>query len=86
MGGAVVSTDAIYVPPMELGVRRSSDVFVLPDKQVERALRHMADNSRGTISVPTIAQAAGLGRRSLELRFKQHVGRTVNEELIRLTG
>ena len=77
--------DAIqHSPPRELVVRKSSDVFAVSDPQVARALRHMADNAGTPLSVPEIAQSAGLGRHSLERRFRKHVGRTINEELIRL--
>ncbi len=76
--------EPLFTPPKELVVRRSSDVFAVNDPKVAQALRFMADQARGPISVPQIAQAVDLGRQTLERRFKRHVGRTVNEELIRL--
>ena len=73
-----------YSPPRELLVRQSSDVFAVSDPKVAKALRYMADHSGVPLSVPEIAQIVGLGRQSLQNRFHQHLGRSINDELIRL--
>ena len=75
---------AKYMPHKELVVRRSSDVFAVSDAATTQALRYMADHSGKALSVARIAQAVGLGRKSLEQRFRRYVGRTINDELIRL--
>lgn len=74
----------LFSPPRELVPRRSSDVFSVSDAKVAFALRHMAENSSRAMSVDDIARAAGTGRKTLERRFQRHVGRTINEELIRI--
>jgi LacI family transcriptional regulator len=74
----------ILLPPKELVVRATSDVFAVPDPQVARALRYMADNSHLCIGVPDIAAATDLGRQVLERRFRTLLGLTINNELIRL--
>ena len=84
MDGQPAPSEPMLTPPRELVVRHSSDVFSVGDPLVARALRFMADHARGPLSVPQIAEAIGLGRQTLERRFKRHVGRTINEELIRL--
>jgi LacI family transcriptional regulator len=84
MQGAPPPTEPLHTPPKELVVRRSSDVFAVSDPQVAQALRYMADHTGDTLSVPSIARSVGLGRQSLERRFNRHVGRTINDELIRL--
>lgn len=73
-----------FTPLKGLIVRRTSDVFAVSDSKIEQALRYMADHSNESLSVPIIASATGIGRQSLERRFKKHVGHTVNDELIRL--
>jgi len=80
----VLPIEPRYTPVKEMVVRRSSDVFAVSDSKVEQALRHMADHSSERLSVPLIAQAVGLGRKTLEQRFNRHLGRTINDELIRL--
>jgi AraC-like DNA-binding protein len=44
----------------------------------------MAEHAGGTLSVNRIAASVGLGRQALERRFRRHVGRTINDEWIRL--
>jgi len=84
MQGESSPIGTLYTPPKELVVRRSSDVFAVSDPKVAQALRYMAEHAGGALSVPTIARSVGLGRQSLERRFRRHVGRTISDELIRL--
>jgi len=72
------------IPPLDLVVRRSSDLFAVNDDAVAAAMRFMAENSHRKILVPDIAAEVGLGRQVLERRFLKAVGHTVNKELIRL--
>ncbi|MFP8871144.1 MAG: substrate-binding domain-containing protein, partial [Myxococcota bacterium] len=83
MRGGTPPEEAQFTSPSQLVVRRSSDAFAVSDPKVAQALRFMADNVGDVHSVPSIAKSVGLGRQSLERRFNQHVGRTINEELIR---
>ena len=84
MQGEVLPIEPRYTPVKELVVRRSSDLFAVSDSKVEQALRHMSNHSSDRLSVPLIAQTVGVGRQSLERRFNRHLGRTINDELIRL--
>jgi len=84
MQGDVLPMEPRFTPVKALVVRRSSDMFAVSDPKVELALRHMADHSGDRLSVPLIAQVVGLGRKTLEQRFNRHLGRTINDELIRL--
>lgn len=84
MQGDVPPTETQYTPPKALFVRRSSDAFSVSDPNVAQALRYMADHAGDALSVSSIARSAGLGRQSLERRFNRHMGRTINDELIRL--
>ena len=65
-------------------VRRSSDVFAVRDSQVASALHFMASYSDKPIGVPEIVAVTEVSRQVLERRFRKEVGRTINEELIRL--
>jgi LacI family transcriptional regulator len=84
LNGEKLTSKTRFVQPSELVVRRSSDVFAVTDAHVTRALRVMADHVGDSLSVTDVAKAAGIGRQSLERRFRQHLGRTINEEMIRL--
>ena len=84
LNGEEISIKTRFIKPTELVVRRSSDLFAVTDKHVTRALRVMADNIGESLSVSDVSKAAGIGRQSLERRFKHHLNRTINEEMIRL--
>ena len=84
MHGAKPPPVVTHCPPRGLVLRRSSDFFAVSDKKVADALRHMVEHSSGPLSVAEIARAAGIGRKTLERRFQLHIGRTVNDELIRI--
>jgi len=74
----------LLIPPKELVVRGSSDIHAVSDPRVARALSYMVGQSSKKLSVQDIARIAGVGRQTLERGFQTHLGRTINEELIRL--
>ena len=74
----------LRIPPKEIFVRRSTDFHAVKDPRVARALSFMGRSSAASLSVPEIARHVGVGRQTLERSFREHLGRTVNEELIRL--
>ena len=78
------SLKVIRIPPKELIVRGSSDAYAVDDAVLAEALKFMVLNLQQKISVPDIAAAAGVGRQTLERRFRKHLDRSVNDELIRL--
>jgi LacI family transcriptional regulator len=84
MRGEAPPNEALLVPPKELVIRQSTDAFAVKDPRVARALRFMADHSHLSLSVSDIAKAAGVARQNLDKPFFRAVGRTINDELIRL--
>ena len=71
------------LPPLPVVVRRSSDVVACSDPNVAAALRHIRTHGCERIGVPDIAAAVGCSRRSLELAFRDALGRTVHDALRR---
>jgi LacI family transcriptional regulator len=84
MQGKEPPAGPLYTQPKEVVVRRSSDFYAVNDAKVASALSYMAQHTGGKLSVTKIAQAVGIGRQTLERRFQMHLGRSINEELIRL--
>lgn len=84
LNGGKAPDEPIYVPPKELVLRRSSDAYAVSDPLLTKALTYMSQNSHFKITVDDIAKSAGIGRQSLEHRFRKQLQRTVNSELIRL--
>lgn len=63
--------------------RQSTDLMAVSDARVARALRFIQENSRRVIGMEEVARAASLSRRALGDLFREHLGRTVGDEIHR---
>lgn len=72
----------VAIPPLPLVVRGSSDSFATKDEAVLAALR-LIHQSEHAIHVPQVVAVSGLSRRSLELRFRKELDRTILDEIRR---
>lgn len=72
------------IPPERVVVRQSSDVLAVGEPTVATALAYLRAHLGGDASIEAAARAAGVSRRSLELRFRRTLGRSPYEELLRL--
>ena len=73
-GGAKPAVDEpILVPPKELVLRTSSDIFAFDDPAIAGALQFIRDHSGRPISVDEVAERAELSRRDLERRFSRQL-------------
>lgn len=72
------------IPPQGLVVRQSTDFYCVDDEQVTAALRHIADNCHRPLSVDQVADAIGIGRRTLQNRFRQTLDRSIAAEIRRV--
>lgn len=84
MNGEKPPRQPIRVPPRKVITRTSTDILAIDNLNVARALRFIWDHYHETITVNDIVAITTISRRSLELAFKSYVGRTINEELIRV--
>ena len=76
--------EPIRLPPRGLIARQSTDVYAVDDELVGTALRFIAEHCEQPIKVSDIASAVATTRRTLERRFRDVLGRSINEELNRL--
>lgn len=74
----------LFFPPRRLSVRRSTDVLMVGNETVERALRFMRDNAQSSIEITDIADHVGVSRRTLELKFRETLESTPRQELMRM--
>ncbi len=74
----------IVASALRVVTRHSTDVTVLEDTEVAQALRYIRENATQPLGINEIAYAAAISRRSLEIRFKKAMGRTVHDELRRV--
>ncbi len=81
IAGEAVPDQPIMLPPGELKVRRSSDVFALGDRKVVAALNLIRQRATQGLTVTEVASHVRLSRRALELRFRRETGRTPRDEI-----
>jgi LacI family transcriptional regulator len=74
----------IYVPPVEIVKRRSTDILAINDQNVASALIFIRNNYYKPIQVVDVVDATCLSKRELEKRFKNILKRTIKSEIKRL--
>lgn len=75
---------SIIVPPLRVIERRSTDMSAIEDAEVANAIKFIRDNIQRPFGVNDVVTATSLSRRALELRFKTAVGKSINNEILRL--
>lgn len=73
----------ITAPATHVVIRQSSDIFAVEDKDVRTALKYISDNAKRAIQVYDVANACGLTTRTIQKKFKYHIGKSVSEEIDR---
>ena len=76
MQGEAPPADPIFVPPVGVVLRQSSDTMATEDRLVADAIRFIRQNCQRPIKVVDVRKFLGISRRSLEHRFSQVVGRS----------
>jgi LacI family transcriptional regulator len=74
----------LVVEALRVVARRSTDIIALDDQEVAAALHFLHDHAGEPIGVADVVADRLISRRSLELRFRAAVGRTIHEELQRI--
>ena len=81
MRGKKSPSQPIVVPPGDLCLRRSADVFAVQDRAVAKAIRFIEDHATDKVSIQSVCRHVFLSKRSLELRFRKATGRSPREEI-----
>lgn len=84
MAGESAPRHTIWIPPLGVVTRQSTDVVAIEDKDVAAAVRFIRQRALQGIGVPEILETVGLSRRALELKFRQQMGHTPKEAILRL--
>ena len=84
MRGQAAANNTILVPAMHVSARQSTDLLLVSDPQLAKALRFIREHARQAVGVAAVAAAAGLSRRVLEKRFRTLLARSVLSELRRV--
>lgn len=80
-----VHTRKILVQATQVVARQSTDLLATDDPAVARALRFIREHTQQRVSVPDVARAAGVSRRTLEKRFSAVMNRSVLGEIRRVS-
>ncbi|HEY1686743.1 MAG TPA: DNA-binding transcriptional regulator [Tepidisphaeraceae bacterium] len=83
MAGQAPPEGPVYIEPGGVRTRGSTDV-IADDLAVVKALRYLKDNACEHISVDDVVRQVPLSRSVLERRFRKFVGRSINNEMVRL--
>jgi LacI family transcriptional regulator len=81
--GSSARTRSVLVRPKEIAERDSTRVFTCEDSLVERAVRFIRGRGGDRLRVSDVVAALPASRRSLELRFRRAVGRSIHDEIVR---
>jgi LacI family transcriptional regulator len=79
--GKKVREKQIYIEPIDVIARQSTDILKVEDEIVIKALLFIEKHHRKSIQVNDIAEALLVSRKHLERLFKKNLNRTVLEEI-----
>lgn len=82
--GVTRAAGEVLFPPSHVVTRLSTDTLAVDDPILARALRIMRDHACEGISVGDVVEAAVTSRRYLERQMQAFLGRTPNQELLRI--
>ena len=72
------------IKPTYIKVRNSTDIMATQDKELVKAINFIKQNFSKNIQVEDVVDSTALSRRSLELRFREKLRRTINAEIRRV--
>lgn len=71
----------ILVQPLSVTVRQSSDILAIADPDLAAVLRLIRERACDGLTIRTIVKNSGMSRTRLERRFREALGRTLQEEI-----
>lgn len=74
----------ILVSPTHVVQRQSTDILAVNDIDIAAALRFIRENARDKILVSDVVKATRVSKRTLELRFKKTIHRSITDEIRRV--
>jgi LacI family transcriptional regulator len=84
MAGQPMTEQEILVNALQVATRRSTDILMIDDPDLAKAIRFIRDNAPRPVFVDDVVEASSLSRRVLEKRFRAKLNRSVLEEIRRV--
>ena len=72
------------IPPLGLFRRQSTDILCVEDEVLASALRMIRLEACSGLQAPVVAGRVGLSRNTLDKRFQQRIGRSIDQEIRRV--
>jgi LacI family transcriptional regulator len=84
MAGEPAPSAPIYLPPLGIVVRRSTDVVASEDRELAELVRFVRDNACSGLRVEEALRRSRLSPSTMQRRFKALLGRTPKQEILRV--
>lgn len=82
--GEAAPGEEIFVPPLGVVARPSSDALALDDREVADAMGLIRQHACHGLTVEEVCRKLALSRSTLQRRFRALLGRTVHDEIVRV--
>ena len=82
MQGYAAPHKEVRIPPLDVVVRRSSDVTAISDPLVAKAVNFIRENARNSINVESVLQHLNISRTTLRNHFRVALNRSIHDVLI----
>jgi LacI family transcriptional regulator len=83
MEGEPAPAEPLYIPPVGIVTRRSTDAIAVSDPLVVKASQFIREHTDRPLNVEEVVDVVGCSRRSLETRFRKHLGTTPQDAIWR---
>jgi LacI family transcriptional regulator len=83
-GKEKMAGQCIRVEPTHVVARQSTDTLAISDRDVALALHFIREHFNAPIQVADVVEATSASRRSLEIRFREFLKRSIMEEIMRV--
>lgn len=84
MDGEPLGEQSHRIPPLGIATRQSTDILAIDDPEVAAAVRFIREHASEGINVADLLREVPLTRRELENRFRNMLGCTPHEEIVRV--
>jgi LacI family transcriptional regulator len=84
INGKKMCGQEILVTATHLVQRQSTDILAINDSEVVKALRFIKQNAKDKLLVDDVVEHTLLNRRSLEIRFRKTIHRSIQQEIRRV--
>ena len=84
MSGEEPAGQQILAEPTHIETRQSTDILAMQDSEVSRAVQYIRQHPNEALQVGDVVKTVALSRRSLQLRFRRILGRSILDEIRRV--